>query len=217
MPIDALSSPFTNNIVVAPSTQDYLPLRNYSGNWTWISPTYFQSETEGVDLVTGEGNIVVNNTDPQTPIVSITATPTFTTVNATTVNATTVTSATLSSASTITISPTTYIYLNGGIRWKITNGSYGTTVTPSLSDCFINLTGGTGATTIDLSASFVIGSELTISDSDCIASTSNITIDAGVGKVIISNVAAGSQTQTISVDGSVVTIKKISTTSWKIV
>lgn len=93
-------SDLINHIMTTPQTGQLVRVVNQSGSEFYIPVTYFQTSASGVDGVTGTGNITVDNTNPQTPIVGISATPSFTTVAATsTITATTsVTTATLATS-----------------------------------------------------------------------------------------------------------------------
>lgn len=79
---------FTNQITTSPDGAMLVLVTNQSGASMYVPISWFQSETMGVDSVTGAGNISVDNTDPQNPIVSITATPSFTGVSSATIQGT---------------------------------------------------------------------------------------------------------------------------------
>lgn len=147
MPIETLSLPFTDNIVTAPSVGSYVPIRNASGNWTWVISTYFETVTDGVNGVTGTGNISVDNTDPQNPIVSITATPSFTTVTATNfvgkiaaahlkISGTTLEGEGTDAAIPVVVATkgasAIYFNVNSGTRWHVSE----TMLSPSLDDTY---------------------------------------------------------------------------------
>lgn len=97
------------------------------------------------------------------------------------------------------------------IRFLAYNSSNGI----NLSDYILPITGGTGPVTVDLdSVNLAIGQLLIIKDLDCIASTSNITIDANTGKTISSNVVA--QTFVMQTDGQCAYIRRISSTKYQV-
>lgn len=104
----------------------------------------------------------------------------------------------------------------GIIDTRITTVAYGSTTNLTADDYDIEVTGSTGATTINLptGTNAPIGTVYIISDLDAIALTSNITIDAGASNTI--NGATIAQTYVIAVSGHCVTLKKITATKWKL-
>ena len=131
-------SDLINHIMTTPQTGQLVRVVNESGAEFYIPVSYFQTAASGVDGVTGTGNISVDNTDPQNPIVSISAAPTFTT------SVTTATFATSTAATKVSINANTFtaggtdatvdllylskstgshvFYTNSVARWSI-NGS----------------------------------------------------------------------------------------------
>ncbi len=105
---------------------------------------------------------------------------------------------------------------NGQIRSKVTLANYGTTTNLVSSDYDLQISGSSGATTVNLPTGTTspIGTEFIISDLGVNCSVSNITIDAGAGNFI----AAGSSAQTyvMSSNGQVIKLKKVTSTQWKV-
>lgn len=104
---------------------------------------------------------------------------------------------------------------------NITIVSYGNTIDLSSSSVDLGIydyefTGGTGASSLILpkDQQAPIGTIFITSDLDAIALTSNITIDATPGNTI--NGTTIGQTFIMNVNGQCITLKKVTTTAWKI-
>lgn len=130
---------FTNKIKSTPESTMLVCVTNNSGGTFYVPISYFHSETLGVDSVTGTGNISVNNTDPQNPIVATVASPTFTTVTATTfvgsvaaakiqISGTTIestgTDATVPLVLAVKGADAMYFNVNSGTRWYINQSMF---------------------------------------------------------------------------------------------
>jgi hypothetical protein len=111
------------------------------------------------------------------------------------------------------------IVRNGGIvDSSVSTPAYGTTetLTTDSGSHDLNFTTGTGPTTVLLptGTNSPIGQIYIIKDLDCIASSSNITIDAGTGNFICGT--AVSQTYIMSTDGECVLLKKVTVDKWSV-
>ena len=95
--------------------------------------------------------------------------------------------------------------------------SYGITITAGgIENTQIFTSGGTGATTINLSEDTAVGKDVTVSDSENDCNLNPITIDAGAGNTIV---FGGNVTQAITLgsDGASVTLRKLSDTQWMVI
>lgn len=92
--------------------------------------------------------------------------------------------------------------------------AFGDTVNHNPIYGYYTFNSSTGAATFNLSTSAAIGTEVIIKDGLAQALTNNITIDAGVGNVIVGTSAA--QTYVINTNGQSVSLKKVSATNWEI-
>jgi hypothetical protein len=101
--------------------------------------------------------------------------------------------------------------LNAGFRMDVEAKPYGVGFSLAPNHYHYLLTTGTGVTKIDLSTITKQGSVFVISDFDKISGTitNKITLDAGVGNVIVSAVAATAQTFDINFAGRSVTIQLV--------
>lgn len=108
------------------------------------------------------------------------------------------------------------------IAATITTPAYGTTVNQAATILVNGATldaefhTGTGATgyLLPTGVNAEVGSIVKICDLDAIAVTSNITIDAGTGNTI--NATTVAQTKVMNVSGSCYTLKKVTSTAWKL-
>lgn len=92
---------------------------------------------------------------------------------------------------------------------------YGTSYVALTSDDDIEVSGsGTGTTNIDISA-IAVGQTIIVSDLDNKAGANDIIINSGVGNTI-SALGGIAQIYTISTDSESITIKRITTTQFKI-
>lgn len=105
---------------------------------------------------------------------------------------------------------------NGQIRSKVTVVGYGTTTNLVSSDYDIEISGSSGAATVNLPTGTTspVGTEFIISDLGANCSVDNITIDAGASNFIVAGSSA--QTYVMSSDGEVAVLKKVSATQWKV-
>lgn len=108
--------------------------------------------------------------------------------------------------------------LQGSITNTTSTFSYGTSWTISASDPVYHIlfTTGTGATILNLPTGIgvSVGRTYVLHDIDQISSTSPITIDAGVGNLIVGGTSA--RTYVMGINGESVTLVKVSATKWKI-
>ena len=104
----------------------------------------------------------------------------------------------------------------GIVDSRVTAVAYGSTTNLTAGHYDIEVTTGTGATTVNLPTGTTspIGTTYIIKDLDAIALTSNITIDAGSGNTI--NDATIGQTYVMAVSGLSVTLKKVTSTAWAV-
>lgn len=99
---------------------------------------------------------------------------------------------------------------------RIESLAYGTTTSAAADKFHYAFTSSTGATTVNLDATYPIGKQFRFSDVGRISNTSNITIDSQTGNTIISSSGA-SQQYAIAGNGESVTIQKVSSTQWMVV
>jgi hypothetical protein len=93
-----------------------------------------------------------------------------------------------------------YTNINTGLVNKLAVHTYGSTIVLTVEDYAIVFNGSTGASTVSLPPIAIVGQIMEISDGGSIASSSNITVDAGAGGKIISTSGTG-QTHVNNVDG----------------
>ncbi len=111
------------------------------------------------------------------------------------------------------------IELHGGlVTSSIDQVNFGTTTTLDIHQYAIDVSSSTGATTINLPADASIGQIYIVKDYDVIgglASGNEITLDAGSGNTIRSNVSA--QTYTIPLAGGSVTVRHDGGSTWVVI
>ena len=112
------------------------------------------------------------------------------------------------------------IFLNSTLQYAVTPAIYGSTVTFDLisqTSHFAFQGSGTGSSLCNvINNDFQEGAPLTISDVDNKSALNNITIDVGPGNSITSPLGI-SQTYDLSINGSSVTIQKVSATKWMLI
>ena len=101
--------------------------------------------------------------------------------------------------------------INAGLRLNVEAKPYGVNFSLAADKYHYLLSTGTGLTKVDLSTITERGSVFVISDFDRISSiiTNKITLDAGVGNVIVSALGPTAQTLEINVAGRSVTIQLV--------
>jgi hypothetical protein len=105
---------------------------------------------------------------------------------------------------------------NGFNQSKVTVVTYNTTTNLTLSDYDLEIDGGSGIAYVNLptGTNAPVGTMYVISDLGCDCSNSNIVLDAGGGNTIAAGTAA--QQYTMSTDGQVVVLKKVTASKWKV-
>lgn len=113
---------------------------------------------------------------------------------------------------------------SGNLTWAAANFipltivtvAYGTTTTVPNSNINYIVTTSSGATTFTLptGTNAPVGTVLIFSDLDAIASSSNITLDAGAGNTV--NGPTINQTFTMNINGESITLVKATSSAWKI-
>ncbi len=105
---------------------------------------------------------------------------------------------------------------NGQIQSKVTIVAYGTTTNLTSADYDLEISGSSGAATVNLptGANSPVGTVYIVGDLGADCSNNNITIDAGTGNTIVAGSSA--QTYVMSSDGEVAVLKKVDATRWKV-